>query len=131
MFNFIGICLVGLVFLNVVKGSGIFSVIAYIQNSGVKAVQYAYFGGVYSPTQNRIYFVPYSQGTNAWHYIDCDTGNVIAYNQTSGVPAVDQAYAGGVYSPTQNRIYFIPYSQGFYTSSWHYIDCNNGNVIAY
>ena len=37
---------------------------------GVTAVDNGYEGGVYSPTQNRIYLVPYSQANEAnWHYI--------------------------------------------------------------
>ena len=42
----------------------------------VTAVPGAYFGGVYSPTQNRIYFAPQNQATaTSWHYIDCDTNS--------------------------------------------------------
>ena len=47
-----------------------------------------------------------------------------------GVTAVNNAYAGACYSPAQNRIYFAPYSQGN-QATWHYIDCNTGNVIPY
>ena len=37
---------------------------------GVTAVANAYRGGVYSPTQNRIYLVPYAQSNQTnWHYI--------------------------------------------------------------
>ena len=37
---------------------------------GVTAVSVAYFGGVYSPTQNRIYLVPFLQSNQTnWHYI--------------------------------------------------------------
>ena len=96
---------------------------------GATAVQYAYAGGVYSPTQNRIYFVPDNQATLfTWHYIDCATGNAVAY--VHGATAVVNAYRGGVYSPTQNRIYLIPYRQGN-QANWHYIDCATGSVVAY
>jgi hypothetical protein len=40
-------------------------------------VDFAYIGGVYSPSNNRIYFVPAGQADEAgknWHYIACDTG---------------------------------------------------------
>ena len=95
----------------------------------VTAVPGAYFGGVYSPTQNRIYFVPQTQATaTSWHYINCDTGSVVAYSKV--VTAVPYAYLGGVYSPTQNRIYFAPLGQSTATS-WHYIDCDTGSVVAY
>jgi hypothetical protein len=88
-----------------------------------------YSGGVYSPTQNRIYLVPQGQGNQTnWHYIDCATGTVIAY--AHGVTAVNNAYSGGVYSPTQNRIYLVPASQGNQTN-WHYINCATGTVVAY
>ncbi len=88
-----------------------------------------YYGGVYSPTQNRIYFVPSRQASEtSWHYIDCDTGDVVAY--THGATATMFAYCGGVYSPTQNRIYLIPGSQAN-QPTWHYIDCYTGDVVAY
>lgn len=39
-------------------------------NHGVTAVNNAYQGGVYSPTQNRIYLVPYAQASQTkWHFI--------------------------------------------------------------
>ena len=44
------------------------SVVAYAH--GVTAGIGAYFGGVYSPTQNRIYLVPGNQADETkWHYI--------------------------------------------------------------
>ena len=93
------------------------SVVAYTH--GATAVVNAYIGGVYSPTQNRIYFVPLAQSNQSvWHYLDCATGSVVAY--THGATAVVNAYVGGVYSPTQNRIYFVPYAQAN-QSVWHYI----------
>ena len=86
---------------------------------GVAAVPGAYRGGVYSPTQNRIYLVPYMQSNQTnWHYIDCSNGTVVAY--AHGVTAVVYAYAGGVYSPTQNRIYLVPCGQSNQTN-WHYL----------
>jgi hypothetical protein len=97
--------------------------------NGITAVNNAYIGGVYSPTQNRIYLVPWFQGDQPnWHYIDCATGNVVAY--AHGVTARPYAYFGGVYSPTQNRIYLVPDLQSF-EANWHYIDCATGNVVAY
>ena len=42
------------------------------------AVDRAYRGGVYSPTQNRVYFVPFLQGPEEdWHYVDGATGAVV------------------------------------------------------
>ena len=87
---------------------------------GVTATNGAYDGGVYSPTQNRIYLVPFAQASKAtWHYVDCSTGNVVEY--THGVTAIQYAYLGGVYSPTQNRIYLVPFDQAP-KATWHYLD---------
>ena len=98
---------------------------------GITAVSDAYVGGVYSPTQNRIYLVPNCQSNQTnWHYIDCNTGTVVAYAAPVGDIPLAGAYMGGVYSPTQNRIYFVPYSQTT-QENWHYIDCNTGTVVAY
>ena len=98
---------------------------------GATVVLSAYDGGVYCPTQNRIYFVPYAQATlPTWHYVDCNTGLIVPYTQNFGATIVSQAYLGGVFSPIQNRIYFVPRSQSD-QSTWHYIDCNTGTVVAY
>jgi hypothetical protein len=86
---------------------------------GATAGNDAYTGGVYSPTQDRIYFVPRNQADeDNWHYVDCSDGDVHAY--AHGATAVDNAYIGGVYSPTQDRIYFVPFSQAD-EANWHYI----------
>jgi hypothetical protein len=102
-------------------------VVAYT-HPGTTAVNFAYAGGVYSPTQNRIYFVPYGEADETdWYYVDCDTGTVVAYTHP-GTTAVNNAYSGGVFSPTQNRIYFVPYGQAPQTE-WHYIqDLTNANI---
>ena len=89
----------------------------------------SYFGSVYSPTQNRVYFVPYRQSDETdFHYLNCDTGEIIAY--THGATIVDNGYKGGVYSPNEDRIYFCPCEQAAETN-WHYIDCSDGTVVAY
>jgi len=96
---------------------------------GATVVSSGYIGGVYSPTQNRIYLVPFDQSSeNDWHYIDCADGSVVAY--THGATVEDYAYAGGVYSPVQDRIYFVPHGQSN-EANWHYIDCSDGSVVAY
>src|SRR5690242_6515210 len=42
---------------------------------GITAVTLAYSGAVFSPTQNRIYLIPYAQANQTnWHYIDCESG---------------------------------------------------------
>ena len=88
------------------------------------AIQYSYYGAVYSPIQNRIYFVP-DASNSTWHYIDCNTGAVVNYSP----PVFNNSYVGGVYSPTQNRIYFVPNSTP--NINWQYIDCNDGSVGSY
>ncbi len=88
---------------------------------GATVVALGYCGGVFSPTQGRIYFAPYNQCTAAvWHYIDCTNGSVVAY--THGATVVALGYWGGVYDPAKNRIYMIPYTQST-AAVWHYIDC--------
>jgi len=95
--------------------------------SGGDGSQYA--GGVYSPTQNRIYFIPYAEKASdgGWHYIDCATGTL----ETAALGAVATGdYVGGVYSPTQDRIYLVPYGRADETT-WHYIDCSDGTLNSY
>lgn len=90
-----------------------------------------YQGACYSPSQNRIYLVPYNSSNVAtWHYIDCNTGNVVGYTHGFGTSIVNNAYSGACFSPTQNRIYLVPVVISN-QSSWHYIDCSNGNVVDY
>jgi hypothetical protein len=80
----------------------------------------AYVGGVYSPTQNKIYLVPFSQSSvETWHYIDCENGTIIPYLHNSS--STTNGYMSGTYSPTNNKIYFVPYEQSD-QSYWHCID---------
>ena len=109
------------------------SVVTYAHGLGGNTpVNAGYQGGVYSPTQNRIYLVPYSQSNVAnWHYIDCSDGSVVAYaHGLGGDTPVIAGYIGGVYSPAQNRIYLVPRNQSD-VANWHYIDCSDGSVVAY
>jgi hypothetical protein len=97
---------------------------------GATALSGAYRGAVYSPTQNRIYFIPFAQGANAtWHYVNCDTGAIVGYAHSAGVLS-SSAYRGGVYSPLQNRIYMVPLGVTN-NANWHYINCDTGAVVAY
>ena len=105
------------------------AVTVYTHGFGLGIPAFAYAGAAYSPTQNRIYFAPYSQSAVAtWHYVDCTNGSIIAY--THGFGTAVGSYQGACYSPTQNRIYFAPLAQSN-VATWHYIDCSNGSVIAY
>jgi len=89
-----------------------------------------YRGGVFVPSLNRIYLIPFNQSNEpTWHYIDTVTKTVVGYSQNSGVTPVANAYFGGVLAPN-GRIYLIPYNQAS-ASHWHYIDTNTGNVVAY
>ena len=55
--------------------------------------------------------------------------SIISYNNPFST-IVDGAYRYSAYSPNQNRIYFAPHFIAD-ESVWHYIDCTNGNVVAY
>ena len=112
-------------FTNMSKSFSASEVFVRKYNHGVSAVVNAYEGGgVYSPTQNRIYLVPYAQSNKpTWHYIDCNNGNVVAYNH--GSSAAGGTYYGGFYSPTQDRVYLVPYVQTN-KATCHYIDRATG-----
>jgi hypothetical protein len=105
------------------------SVVAYTHGATGITSNVAYIGACYSPTQNRIYFIPGAHATaTTWHYVDCSNGSIVAY--THGTTAVGSAYQGAAYHPALNRIYMAPYYQSSATM-WHYIDCSNGSVVAY
>ena len=80
-------------------------------------------GSIYSPYEDRIYFVPYN--TTDLYYFDCITSQ---FHSLLISNLVSNAYIGGAYLPSLNRIYFAPYSQ---SSILHYIDCNTGTVVEY
>ena len=71
-------------YLNLIQGENKESEFGVCQFAhGITAVVSAYAGGVYSPTQNRIYLVPHGQSNQTnWHYIDCATGTVTAVSYT-------------------------------------------------
>ena len=112
---------------------------------------YIHGGGVYSPTQNRIYLTSsYSNVDDPWFYIDCETDKIVIFypNITLGDYLWSEieednifGYRGGVYSPTQNRIYLVPPgifhnavtgpNTVLHRNKWHYIDCETGDVVAY
>jgi hypothetical protein len=97
---------------------------------GNVAVTSSYIGSIYSPTQNRIYLIPFGAATaTQWQYVDCSNGSVVNY--THGMSLAGACgYVGGTYSPTLNRIYFSPFYYATATQ-WHYIDCNSGSAVAY
>ena len=107
-----------------------------------------YWGGTYSPTQDRIYLTPFNQSNflitlpvseeshqaTRFHYIDCATQDVGSYEHV--IPWQDQQltgndrsfymYTGSVYSPIENRIYFNPLAFAPGSRGIHYVDCNTG-----
>jgi len=93
---------------------------------------FAYIGGVYSPTENKIYLSPYDQSLYAnWHYIDCLTGNLVEYAHGVDLTKISSsAFAAGQYSPTENKIYLGVTLQA-YKEKWAYIDCNDGSVVLF
>ena len=104
------------------------SIVAYANTSGTTPVSQAYWGGAYSPTQNRIYFAPYTQSNQTrWHFIDCNRAVAVTYLHGLTIPT--NAYLGAVYFPTQDRIYFVPFGQAD-QATWHYLSCNVGGVIS-
>jgi hypothetical protein len=106
------------------------AVVTYVHGQQGQINTGGYLGGVYSPTQNRIYLVPNNMGTFIkWHYWDCRTSILTQYTHGHGNIG-DDAYGGGVYSPTQNRIYFVPLKRGM-NADWHYVDCDDGSVVSY
>lgn len=90
----------------------------------------AYWGAVYSPKQDKLWFIPHQNSVSkVWHYMDCRTQKVVAYaHGTSGIHVTDAAYAGGSWDPGTDRIYMHPMAQ---TTTLHYIDCASGAVVAY
>lgn len=106
--------------------TGVCSVYSISANYTAGDVTTGYSGGVYSPTQHRIYLVPSNQVTKSqYHYINCTTGEFTAYNH--GLSKSPPMMGCGAFSPTENRIYMFPNS-GNQDTYWMYIDCTDGTV---
>ena len=84
-----------------------------------------YENGVYSPTQNRIYFIllNHSPDTEGFHYIDCDTGEckVFPFKDQLGENSIRLESFWWNYSPITNRMY---------VSSYLYLDCNTDKFVS-
>jgi len=94
-------------------------VVAYAHGVTILSAFLSYDGGAYSPVENKIYFAPSEQATEAaWHGINCATGTAFTYTHT-GSTAISGAYSGAVFSPVQNRVYFVPFFQSN-QANWHY-----------
>jgi hypothetical protein len=89
----------------------------------------AYYGGVYSPSEERIYLVPYGKADDGlWDYIDCSTltPTAVTYTPPEGNDIIVRGFATGVFSPMNNRVYFLPYESN---SHLCYIDCETGTPM--
>lgn len=105
-------------------------IVSYKHNSD-NLLNYAYVGGSYCPTNNRIFFVPYGQTkSDTWHGIDCSKNTVFSYKHGKKNELVENnAYKGSVYDSDNDIIYFVPFAQSK-NSIWHYIDCSiSGNKL--
>jgi hypothetical protein len=87
-------------------------------------------GGIYFPTQNRIYLVPSDQAketTENFHFIDAATGSVVEYHHSLTQLPANTGFTGAALSPSQNRVYLMPYKQAPVTgNNWHYITDESG-----
>jgi hypothetical protein len=84
---------------------------------------FAYAGAVYSPVEQRAYFIPRNTSNEtSWSYID-STGAIATYTHGFGIGIVSSAYSGGAYHAGLNRIYLSPNAIRSETH-WHYIDCD-------
>jgi hypothetical protein len=85
----------------------------------------AYCGAILLEPLNRLYFVPCGQTDDpAFHYVDCNTGDIKAYPSilALGTQYGAWAYHGdGAYARSVQRIYLAPHGQGD-NVVWHYID---------
>lgn len=103
------------------------SVNSYAHGIVTTIYNYAYYGGVYDATNDKIFFVPGGQAqTNRWHYVDCSDGSIHDYTQ-SIYATTSYSYNGGVYDEYNDRIYFVPSYQSQYLI-WHYIDCTLDSI---
>ena len=90
-----------------------------------------YCGAVFSPAQNKLFFVPTMQNkSNEWHFVNCQDGNIKSYSASTEHSICENGYSGGVYSPLNDRIYLIPSMQAP-EPFWHYICCATLQVFAY
>ena len=91
-----------------------------------------YRGAVFSPKQNRVFFLPGGQANECqWHCCDVKQNLVCSYSVYSkSVKIVENGFRGGAYSPLQDRIYLAPFNQGP-SDKWHYIDCASCKVVPF
>jgi hypothetical protein len=95
-------------------------------------VNNGYWGGVYSPTDERIYMAPYDIATQTtWHYIDCSnasqtSGTAVVTPYTHGLGALSTAYMTEMlYAPDRNEIYM---PTRLVSTTWYVIDIVDSGV---
>lgn len=97
-----------------------------ITYAGGSGAIYAYFGGVFDPNENKIYFGPHTAAQfPGWKGIDCSDGSILNYNN----PLLNQntpGYAGACYHTGLSRTYYAPFNQSSRTN-WAYVE-NNESV---
>jgi hypothetical protein len=91
-----------------------------------------FWGCVYSPTEDVVYFVPgYTTGLGAnWGKLNSSGAYESYPHGSSTVGNYVNAYKGGSHNVKHNRIYFAPGAIAP-NSVWHYINCDNGTVVDY
>jgi len=112
------------------------NIVQSISNPGV-ITSTAFVGLTYSPTNNRIFMIPYGifQSSRSNYYIDCNpsTPNTNKFVAIQGVTfgSNNLVFRGGVYSPPNNRIYLIPYRNTPTVPNAYYIDCATSTFVSY
>lgn len=114
--------------------SNIADVVEASYNPGTVLSAFSYAGGVYEPTNNRIYMAPYNAAPDVnWHYLNCATQLIAPYNPTvtnTTIAPASNRYAGSIYNSDNGLLYFVPFSptsSGIYYA-FQYVDPSN-NII--
>jgi hypothetical protein len=90
-----------------------------------------YRGAVYSPTEEKLYFIRSSiNNASNWYYIN-STGTTVEIKGVENGPSGTYDIYGGTYHPILNRIYLSHGSVIGNSDHWYYIDCNNGSFQQY
>ena len=89
----------------------------------------AYKGAIYSPNQNRVYFIPSQiiQDTK-WHCVELGDGSIIEYSHGLTPLLNAGGMEGAVYCPLKDRIYLCPMST-YYTTYYYYLDCKTNTWV--
>ena len=74
------------------------SVVPYTHGLTVTLTAHMYYGGVYSPATNRVYFSRFSGSSTVWHYHDGNSGSDSMVEFSVGATALG-GYMSGVLNP--------------------------------